>query len=271
MIKKRKTILCNFVVFTLAAFCLPHNVESNDKLIVNNALGESVFKVEDIGRVHISELLDLTTNMSRIRQMRTDGRMQEIFNIDNNNDMILNRSTLVANNYVSGAVVGIQGRYFDIRAREGNSMVYLMRVQPNGNVGIGTTTPTHRLHLSGGAYSDGATWVNASSRELKENIKEVSVEEAVATLEKLTPVQYNYKADMKEQHVGFIAEDVPDMVATKDRKGLSPMDVTAILTKVVQEQQKMLVELQGQIAELKTELQLKKDKRLAFSQVTNHE
>jgi hypothetical protein len=35
--------------------------------------------------------------------------------------------------------------------------------------------------------------------------------------------------------VGFIAEDVPDLVSTKDRKGLSPMDIVAVLTKVVQE------------------------------------
>jgi hypothetical protein len=35
--------------------------------------------------------------------------------------------------------------------------------------------------------------------------------------------------------VGFIAEDVPELVATKDRKGLSPMDIVAVLTKVVQD------------------------------------
>ena len=38
-----------------------------------------------------------------------------------------------------------------------------------------------------------------------------------------------------EKRVGFIAEEVPDLVATKDRKGLSPMDIVAVLTKVVQE------------------------------------
>lgn len=37
--------------------------------------------------------------------------------------------------------------------------------------------------------------------------------------------------------MGFIAEDVPDLVATPNRKSLSPMDIVAVLTKVVQEQQ----------------------------------
>lgn len=140
-----------------------------------------------------------------------------------------------------------------------------MVIKTNGQIGIGTSIPTHLLQLSGGAYSDGATWVNASSRELKENIKEVSAEEAVATLAKLEPVQYNYKANKEEQYVGFIAEDVPDMVAVNDRKGLSAMDITAVLTKVVQEQQKTIAELQERLAEVEIAMQFKKDKDLALT------
>jgi hypothetical protein len=37
---------------------------------------------------------------------------------------------------------------------------------------------------------------------------------------------------------------VPELVAKKDRKGLSPMDIVAILTKVLQEQQKLVLEQQ---------------------------
>jgi hypothetical protein len=66
----------------------------------------------------------------------------------------------------------------------------------------------------------------------------------VAAFKGLEPVKYNYKDDHEEMHVGFIAEDVPDLVATKDRKGLSPMDIVAVLTRVVQEQQKVVQEQQ---------------------------
>jgi hypothetical protein len=48
-------------------------------------------------------------------------------------------------------------------------------------------------------------------------------------------VTFNYKASANEKHVGFIAEEVPELVATKDRKGLNPMDIVAVLTKVVKE------------------------------------
>jgi len=118
----------------------------------------------------------------------------------------------------------------------------------NGKLGIGTQTPYHPLHMASGAYcSTGGTWTNASSRSLKENIQALSTGEAVETLNKLTPVKYNYKVDKTDRHVGFIAEDAPELVATKDRKGMSSMDVVAVLTKVVQEQQKTIAELKEKI------------------------
>ena len=58
---------------------------------------------------------------------------------------------------------------------------------------------------------------------------------------------YNYKVDKQEEHVGFIAEDVPDIVATNDRKSLSPMDIVGVLTRVVQEQQKKIAELEARL------------------------
>lgn len=93
---------------------------------------------------------------------------------------------------------------------------------------------------SGASCTTGGVWTNASSRKLKENIHSLTAMEAIQALTQLEPVKYNYKADKTENHVGFIAEDVPQLVATKDRTGMSPMDVVAVLTKVVQEQQKSL-------------------------------
>lgn len=42
------------------------------------------------------------------------------------------------------------------------------------------------------------------------------------------------------EHVGFIAEDVPELVATKDRKGLSPMNSVTVVTTVIYGQQKTI-------------------------------
>ncbi|MCC5599614.1 tail fiber domain-containing protein [Nostoc favosum] len=84
----------------------------------------------------------------------------------------------------------------------------------------------------------------SSSREVKENIAELSSREAIETLEDLQPVKFSYKADSeKNLHTGFIAEDVPNMVATFDKKAVSSMDIVAVLTKVVKEQQKTIATL----------------------------
>ncbi len=125
-----------------------------------------------------------------------------------------------------------------------------LRITPGGNVGIGDIEATHLLELSGGAYSDGVTWENGSSRELKENIEQLSFEEAETTLRDLDPVKFKYKTIKDEKYVGFIAEDVPELVATKGRKGLGAMDIVAVLTKVVQEQQKSINELKKKIEKL---------------------
>ena len=129
-----------------------------------------------------------------------------------------------------------------------------MTLDTTGNVGIGVTTPTHLLHLSGGAYSDGATWQDASSRQYKENIKGLTATEALETLKGLNPVRFNYKAKKGDEHVGFIAEDVPDLVASQDRKGMSSMDVVAVLAKVVKEQQKTIEQLNIKIGELENRI-----------------
>jgi len=182
----------------------------------------------------------------------------------------------------------------------------IMRLQPNGNVGIGTTNPTGKLQIEDGSAPDSkimfgssqggahhlsskrdivfnsdnpfgtergcfyfrkTTFDNlashrnlvviteagdlkatgdvyarnqilSSSRELKENIAELSGKEAVEALKNLNPVKFNFKADSdKNRHIGFIAEDVPELVATSDRKTLSPMDIVAVLTQALKEQQ----------------------------------
>jgi len=124
----------------------------------------------------------------------------------------------------------------------------------NGNVGI-KKTPTHILDVgTSGAYCNGGAWVDGSSREYKENVKALTSAEAQQAFEKLEPVKFNYKENKGEIYLGFIAEDVPDLVAMNDRKGLNAMDMVAMLTKIVQEQQKALLEQRKFITELREEI-----------------
>jgi hypothetical protein len=134
-------------------------------------------------------------------------------------------------------------------------------ITTDGKMGVGVKTPLHPLHIGNGAYcSKNGQWLDASSIQFKENIRHLTTNEAVDTLEQLRPVRFNYKIDKAEECLGFIAEEVPQLVAAKGRKGLSSMDITAVLTRVLQEQQKMVRQQQETILQLKykvTELEKK--------------
>jgi hypothetical protein len=128
----------------------------------------------------------------------------------------------------------------------GNSLV----VDTTGRIGLGVSLPSYQIHHSSGARLDAGNWVNASSRAIKQDIRTLDRDAAFEALKGLEPVTFTYKENPAETNVGFIAEDVPDLVATTDRKGLSSMDVVAVLTKVIQEQQRTIEELQTRLQHL---------------------
>ncbi len=118
-------------------------------------------------------------------------------------------------------------------------------IKNNGYIGVVKPTPTVATHAmqfgnANNAYlSSGGVWTNGSSRKTKENIKPLTSQTAQNTLDQLNPVTFNYKVS-HHSNVGFIAEDVPDIVAMPDRKSLSSMDIIAVLTKVAQDQEQAI-------------------------------
>jgi len=60
-------------------------------------------------------------------------------------------------------------------------------------------------------------------------------------------VKFNYREEKGEKCLGFIAEEVPELVAMNDRRSLSPMDIVAVLTRVVQEQQREISSLKARL------------------------
>jgi len=133
----------------------------------------------------------------------------------------------------------------------GAGSVDRVTIDRDGNVGIGIARPEHPLEMASGAYvSAGGVWTNSSSRSRKQDIAELETADAVAALEALQPVRFRYRDDASEEYLGFIAEDVPDLVASADRQSLSSMDVVAVLTKVVQRQQQQIDALEAELRKL---------------------
>jgi phage baseplate assembly protein gpV len=110
---------------------------------------------------------------------------------------------------------------------------------------------TGKVTVNGNVQVNGVL-TQSSSRELKENITPFSGHEAVQALGGLNPVKFFYKdSEHKEQRVGFVAEESPGLVTASGRKAVAVMDVVAVLTKVVQQQQEVISRLGDEVTELR--------------------
>ncbi len=223
---------------TLVSIGLPFSAVGGDKLRVKDDTETIKFAVTDTGLVYTADVYLTQKIYPGFWLDETDYGKGAYFVLD-------------------GGVMQMQRRGANFGAFEASPFKLYINapnnaffVKANGYIGLGRE-PNYPIHSSTNAYLSAAgQWVNASSREYKDNIKELTVDEAMGALKELNPITYTSKADPEDTSAGFIAEDVPEIVATKDRKGLSPMDIVAVLTKVVQEQQRAMQEQQRTIAEL---------------------
>jgi len=94
-------------------------------------------------------------------------------------------------------------------------------------VGIGTTAPTHLLHVNGVARSTQSTWATSSDRRVKTNVQPLT--NALSLISRFNPVTFNwtetYRKDhpaLREFNYGFIAQEVeaviPEMVSIVSEK-----------------------------------------------------
>jgi len=102
-----------------------------------------------------------------------------------------------------------------------------------------------KMVVAGVTIFENGHLVTASSRKLKTDIQPLDAKAALDAFQKLQPVSYEYKAHKGEQVVGFIAEDIPDLVAMPSRSSLDSTEIVAVLTKVVQIQAEKIKKLEA--------------------------
>jgi len=247
--KQERENLFAILLTVFVCIAIPISAFSADKLVIKDGEGTATFKVEDNGSVAIEAT---SSTVPLLVQTSLTGHLATFFRTSvGDAEIQIGRATA---DY-EAAVIGFNSAgayyYMSVFGLGSNRLVF----NSKGYLGVGTTTPSNPLQMASGAYcTTGGVWNNASSRKYKTDIKQLTAEKALNTLTELKPVEFAYKVDKEEKHLGFIAEDAPALVATKDRKGMSSMDVVAVLTKVVQEQQKTVQEQKATIAELSRRL-----------------
>lgn len=139
-----------------------------------------------------------------------------------------------------------------------------MVFDPNGNVGIGTSTPGQRLTVVGNICATGSIG-SCSDERFKKNVK--PLERALDVVEKLRPVAFDWRRDefpqqkfSSDRQVGLIAQEVqkvaPELVQ-KGSDGYLSVDyarLTPVLIEAVKEQQEEITRKDRQISEIRTEL-----------------
>lgn len=133
-------------------------------------------------------------------------------------------------------------------------------IDPNGNVGIGNSTPDEKFVVSNGTtvgkYTTGG-WTHVSDARLKEDIK--PLHSSLEKILRLKPVVYKYKNDTAHsQQVGFIAQDVekefPEVVVT-GKDGFKSMIYANLVSPVVGAIKELYADLVTQKMQLKVQQQ----------------
>ncbi|WP_159107125.1 tail fiber domain-containing protein [Azospirillum sp. B4] len=136
-------------------------------------------------------------------------------------------------------------------------------VNPNGNVGIGTTAPATRLDVAGVVNASGGV-TQSSDVRLKTDIQSLP-DGAIGQVMHLRPVTFRWKAPkddaMQGRQTGLIAQEteavLPDAVLTaKDEAGTKSIkynEVMVTMLKAVQEQQKEIAALKARVQQLEAQ------------------
>ena len=122
-------------------------------------------------------------------------------------------------------------QFYDLWSSSNNNVYY-----NNGNVGIGTSSPVYKLHVTGTIYTTNSV-VSFSDISMKKNI--ITYPNALNTVNKLRGVSYNRK-DTNEKQVGVIAQEIleviPEVVKeTKEGLAVSYGNIVGVLIEAIKE------------------------------------
>jgi hypothetical protein len=126
-----------------------------------------------------------------------------------------------------------------------------MRIDFNGKVGIGTTSPSQALHVIGNILASG-TITGSSDRNVKTNFASVNPRDVLDKVAGLPITRWNYDADLDVAHIGPMAQDFfAAFNVGMDDKHISMVDADGVALAAIQGLNQKLEETRAENAKLR--------------------
>jgi hypothetical protein len=111
---------------------------------------------------------------------------------------------------------------------------------------------------NGAFLTQGGTWTNTSSKIKKEDFSDIDGLDLLKKIQQMPVQRWKYKGT-NEYHIGPIAEDFYKLFGLgADDKGISTVDPAGIALAAIQEQQRIILQMQTEITQLKKMISQKK-------------
>jgi hypothetical protein len=202
--------------------------------------GTSIMKIAQGGSVLINSPLQV------VGPAVIDGN----FTVESAVPEAIGQITVIHEGAGAAMTVDQKGAHTIAEFKDGAESVF--KIADGGNVGMGTTSPAHKLHVVGAAFSTNG-FVSYSDARLKTNV--VEIDDAISIIAKMRGVRYD-RLDTPEapRRVGLIAQEVeavlPEVVNT-DADGMKSIDydnIVALLVQAIKEQKADLSALKASMA-----------------------
>jgi len=218
---------------------------------------------------HTHTISDITNFPVDISYFNNDAGYITSFTDTYVNDVLFDTSNGVLTlDIIGGAnqTADLDGRYVDLSNTQtiGGEKTFTSNSIFNGDVGIGTDTPSARLDVNGNIIADKvySTSATSSLRKLKKNLSPFN-NSALALVDSLDIYTFDYKEENKGvDQIGIMADDSPDEFLTEEKDAVNLYKTLFVQAKAIQElsqKNKYLENKLSKLDELEKRLKLIED------------
>jgi hypothetical protein len=113
-----------------------------------------------------------------------------------------------------------------------------------------------------------ALHLDASRERMGDSVHELTADAARETLAQLKPVSFTHEEEPAQARSGFVAEDSPAALIGPDGQSIAPLDLIAVLTRVVQHHEATIADLTRTVTDLTARVRTLEQRRTRSGSTT---